>query len=114
MALIRRELGDVLRRERQRQRRTLRQVCADASVSPGYLSEVERGEKEASSELLKSICDALGVRLSHVLHEVAHRVARFEEPGTTGAADAVSGLAPALALPVPHERAVPEVSVSAA
>jgi transcriptional regulator with XRE-family HTH domain len=105
MALMRRELGDVLRRERQRQQRTLRQVCATASVSPGYLSEIERGEKEASSELLKSICDALGVRLSHVLLQVAHRVAHTED---------TTELAAPVALPVTHERHVPRVSVSAA
>ena len=55
-------------------RRTLREVFSDALVSLGYLSEVERGQKEASSELLSSICTALNVPLSHVLRLVADRI----------------------------------------
>lgn len=73
-ALLRRELGEVLREYRQRQGRTLREVSSDARVSLGYLSEVERGQKEASSELLASICGALNVPLSHVLRLVADRI----------------------------------------
>ena len=73
-ALLRRELGEVLREYRQRQGRTLREVSSDARVSLGYLSEVERGQKEASSELLSSICKALNVPLRHVLRLVADRV----------------------------------------
>jgi transcriptional regulator with XRE-family HTH domain len=72
MVLLRRMLGDVLRRRRQDQHRTLREVSSAARVSLGYLSEVERGQKEASSELLASICDALGVRLSDILREVSN------------------------------------------
>jgi transcriptional regulator with XRE-family HTH domain len=60
MIVLRRELGEALRARRQSQGRTLRQVSSAASVSLGYLSEVERGEKEASSELLSAICHALG------------------------------------------------------
>src|SRR5216683_58041 len=67
MVLLRHLLGDVLRRLRLRQGRTLREVSAAARVSLGYLSEVERGQKEASSELLAAICTALGTPLSHVL-----------------------------------------------
>jgi len=78
MILLRRELGDVLRERRQRQHRTLREVSASASVSLGYLSEVERGQKEASSELLASICRALGVRLSDLLREVSEELAVVE------------------------------------
>ena len=73
-ALLRRELGEVLREYRNRQGRTLREVSSDAAVSLGYLSEVERGQKEASSELLASICQALNVPLSHVLRLVADRM----------------------------------------
>lgn len=73
-ALLRRELGEVLREYRTRQGRTLREVSSDATVSLGYLSEVERGQKEASSELLASICHALNVPLSHVLRLVADRI----------------------------------------
>ena len=71
MSLLRRELGAVLRRHREGQHRTLRAVAADAGVSLGYLSEVERGVKEASSELLAAICRALGVGLPELLVEVA-------------------------------------------
>lgn len=71
MTLMRRELGAALRRHRVDQHRTLRSVAADARVSLGYLSEVERGVKEASSELLAAICAALGVRLPELLVEVA-------------------------------------------
>ena len=78
MVLVRRLLGDVLRRQRLRQGRTLRQVSADARVSLGYISEVERGQKEASSELLAAICSALDVPLSTVLREVSEDLAREE------------------------------------
>lgn len=78
MVLLRQLLGDVLRQLRLRQGRTLREVSAAARVSLGYLSEVERGQKEASSELLASICKALGVPLSHVLREVSDQLALAE------------------------------------
>ncbi|NHC44571.1 helix-turn-helix domain-containing protein [Motilibacter aurantiacus] len=71
MIILRRLLGDVLRTRRQDQGRTLREVSAAARVSLGYLSEVERGQKEASSELLASICAALDVPMSEVLREVS-------------------------------------------
>ncbi len=78
MVLFRQLLGDVLRSRRIEQGRTLRQLCADASVSLGYMSEIERGQKEASSELLASICGALDVPLASVLHTVSRRVAQAE------------------------------------
>src|ERR1700744_759824 len=87
MVLLRHLLGDALRRLRVRQGRTLREVSATARVSLGYLSEVERGRKEASSELLASICDALGAPLSQVLREVSDGFALAElqnEPILTG------------------------------
>jgi transcriptional regulator with XRE-family HTH domain len=68
-------LGQVLRRLRTERGLTLRQVSADARVSLGYISEVERGRKEASSELLASLCDALDVALSDVLREVSELTA---------------------------------------
>lgn len=80
LILLRQELGDVLRHLRQSQGRTLREVSAAASVSLGYLSEVERGEKEASSELLFAICAALDEPLSSVLLAVSDRVAGREGP----------------------------------
>jgi transcriptional regulator with XRE-family HTH domain len=78
MILLRREFGDVLRERRQAQGRTLREVSASAAVSLGYLSEVERGEKEASSELLASICAALHLPMSQMLSHVSDRVAVTE------------------------------------
>jgi transcriptional regulator with XRE-family HTH domain len=78
MILIRRLLGDVLRRKRQDEGRTLRQLAAAARISPGYLSEIERGQKEPSSELLAAICEALEARLSDVLREVSIELAAAE------------------------------------
>ncbi|HEY1487598.1 MAG TPA: helix-turn-helix transcriptional regulator [Micromonosporaceae bacterium] len=78
MVLLRRMIGDVLRRHRTRQSRTLRDVSVAAGVSLGYLSEVERGRKEASSELLAAICGALDVSLAEVLREVSDDLAREE------------------------------------
>jgi len=69
--LLREAIGGILRRARTDRRRTLREVSHEARVSLGYLSEVERGRKEASSELLASICDALEFPLSDLLVEVA-------------------------------------------
>jgi len=76
--LLRSELGSVLRDSRQRQGRTLRDVSQTARVSLGYLSEVERGQKEASSELLASICEALDIPLCEALREVVERIALLE------------------------------------
>ena len=78
MVLLRRVIGDALRARRQGQHRTLREVSTAANVSLGYLSEIERGQKEASSELLAAICDALGTRLSAVLGEVSDTLALAE------------------------------------
>jgi transcriptional regulator with XRE-family HTH domain len=75
MVLLRRVLGDALRERRLAQARTLRDVSTEAKVSLGYLSELERGQKEASSELLASICDALGAQLSEVLRDVSDTMA---------------------------------------
>lgn len=69
--LLREAIGERLRRTRTAQHRTLREVSRTAKVSLGYLSEVERGRKEASSELLAAICDALSLPLSDLLHGVA-------------------------------------------
>ena len=78
MTLLRTQLGNTLRGHRLRQRRTLRDVSGAARVSLGYLSEVERGQKEASSELLASLCSALDLPLSDVLREVSDAVALEE------------------------------------
>jgi len=79
MVLLRRVIGDALRARRQGQHRTLREVSTAANVSLGYLSEIERGQKEASSELLAAICDALGARLSELLGEVSDTLLLAEE-----------------------------------
>ena len=78
MVLIRQEIGDVLRTHRQRQGQTLRQVAAKASVALGYQSEVERGQKEVSSEILASVAEALEVPLSVLMRQVSERVAAIE------------------------------------
>jgi XRE family transcriptional regulator, stress-response regulator len=77
-ALLREVIGDVLRRARTEQGRTLREVSDSARVSLGYLSEVERGRKEASSELLSAICGALDVPLSRVLSDAGETMERHE------------------------------------
>jgi len=76
--LLREVIGDVLRRARIDQGRTLREVSDAARVSLGYLSEVERGRKEASSELLSAICGALEVPLSRVLSDAGGEMAQEE------------------------------------
>jgi transcriptional regulator with XRE-family HTH domain len=100
--LLRHVLGDQLRRHRLAQDRTLREVSRAARVSLGYLSEVERGRKEASSELLGSICDALDVPLSTVLREVGDDLALHEllSGGMTTRGGTVP-LVPLTAAPVP-------------
>jgi transcriptional regulator with XRE-family HTH domain len=89
MTLLRTQLGTTLRGHRLRQRRTLRDVSGAARVSLGYLSEVERGQKEASSELLASICDALELELADLLAEVSEEL--------RGVRPAVRPVAPAAA-----------------
>ena len=84
MVLFRRLLGDVLRSKRLQRGMTLREVSAEARVSLGYISEIERGQKEASSELLASLCAALDVPLSEVLHDVSSLVAVEETPTLAG------------------------------
>jgi transcriptional regulator with XRE-family HTH domain len=104
MVLLRRVIGDALRSRRQAQHRTLREVSTAANVSLGYLSEIERGQKEASSELLAAICDALGARLSELLREVSSTVATVEQ---------VDGiLAPVPAAPAEEAPAEPTVSTT--
>jgi len=72
---LREAVGDALRRRRQAQGRTLREVAAAAGVSLTYLSEVERGRKEASSEVLEAVCSALDLVLAELLFEVAETLA---------------------------------------
>ena len=95
MVLLRRLLGDVLRERRREQGRTLREVSSRARVSLGYLSEVERGQKEASSELLGSICEALDLPLSSVLRDVSDHLALVEQ------VDSVDSVGAPVSLPAP-------------
>ena len=78
MVLVRQEIGDVLRDFRLQKAMTLRQVARRASVALGYLSEVERGQKEASSEILASVADALDTPISVIMREVGDRLAVIE------------------------------------
>jgi transcriptional regulator with XRE-family HTH domain len=78
MVLVRQEIGEVLRDVRLQKGRTLRQVASRASVALGYLSEVERGQKEASSEILASVADALDTPISVIMREVGDRLAVIE------------------------------------
>src|SRR6218665_777633 len=104
MVLVRQEIGDVLRDFRLQKGRTLRQVAGEASVALGYLSEVERGQKEASSEILAAVADALDTPLSVIMGEVSERLAIVEglavplAPGFPDSvpADLVSGFRPEL------------------
>ena len=77
--LLRTFIGEALRRRRLLQSRTLRQVSANARVSLGYLSEVERGQKEASSELLSAICTALDLTLAEIITDALVEISRQED-----------------------------------
>jgi transcriptional regulator with XRE-family HTH domain len=118
MVLFRRLLGDVLRRHRLRQSRTLRDVAAAARISLGYLSEIERGRKEASSELLASLCAALGISLADVLAEVSYDITRLERGalasvGFTGADPArVTAARPVASLAAAPAGRMPRVPVA--
>ena len=92
MVLFRRLLGDVLRSKRLQRGMTLREVSAEARVSLGYISEIERGQKEASSELLASLCAALDLPLSEVLQDVSSLVA-VEEAATVPGPQVVASAA---------------------
>ncbi|MEY3803363.1 MAG: XRE family transcriptional regulator [Actinobacteria bacterium] len=85
--LLRVAVGATLRAARTEQSRTLRDVARDARVSLGYLSEVERGQKEASSELLAAICTALGLNLSSVINDVGLHI-KSTEVATLSVVDA--------------------------
>ena len=92
-AWLREVIGDVLRNARTEQGRTLREVSDAARVSLGYLSEVERGRKEASSELLSAICDALDVPLSRVLTDAGENMAEREHATASAHLDVAATVA---------------------
>ena len=78
--LLRKLVGEVLRRYRLEQRRTLAEVAREACVSVPYLSEVERGRKEPSSEILAAVCDSLRIELSDLLAEVRRELVDDRAP----------------------------------
>lgn len=88
--LLRELMGAVLREVRRRQSRTLAQVAATAGISMQHLSDVERGRKDPSSELLAAITGALGVSVPQLLLRAADdallRGPGPERPGLVGAA----------------------------
>ncbi|WP_283616415.1 transcriptional regulator ClgR [Mycolicibacterium poriferae] len=100
--LLREVIGDVLRRARVEQGRTLREVSDSARVSLGYLSEVERGRKEPSSELLGSICGALDVPLSKVLTEAADEMAHEESIAAAVEKASTAGIDASTKVVIPH------------
>ncbi|MCX2932223.1 helix-turn-helix transcriptional regulator [Mycobacterium sp. CVI_P3] len=107
--LLREVIGDVLRDARTSQGRTLREVSDSARVSLGYLSEVERGRKEASSELLSAICSALDVPLSRVLTDAGEKMAdreRVARLSTVRDQDASIAVATKVVIPHPVAMAV--------
>jgi transcriptional regulator with XRE-family HTH domain len=120
MPVLREVVGQTLRALRMRQRRTLREVSATARVSLGYLSEVERGQKEPSSELLAAICGALDVELSDLFAEVSQTLRREEKLALSNRV-ALVGSGPARIAPAPggdkpataQVRALPTVTVAA-
>jgi transcriptional regulator with XRE-family HTH domain len=105
MPVLRQVVGETLRALRMRQRRTLREVSASARVSLGYLSEVERGQKEPSSELLAAICGALDVELSELFAEVSQTLRREEKLALASNSVALVGTAKARISPAPAGKA---------
>ncbi|WP_354529316.1 helix-turn-helix transcriptional regulator [Nakamurella sp. UYEF19] len=124
--LLRDALGETLRDARNSQNRTLRDVSTAANVSLGYLSEVERGRKEASSELLASICDALDLQMSDVLDTVSQNlrtdsriaaaksrvIENSSKRGMGSGADHRSGIETSLRIVLPYGAGRPEASVA--
>jgi transcriptional regulator with XRE-family HTH domain len=110
MPVLRQVVGETLRGLRMRQRRTLREISASARVSLGYLSEIERGQKEPSSELLAAICGALDIELSELFWEVSSTLRREEKLASAGRIAAVPGAGSARISPAPaSDSAGPQV-----
>ncbi|GIH10203.1 hypothetical protein Rhe02_82700 [Rhizocola hellebori] len=104
--LLRSVLGEALRRARLEQGRTLADVAVAARISMPYLSEVERGLKEVSSEVLAALCEALGIDLSELLMAIIIQLTSDPVlPLTVGRQMTVGGLRPSP--PVQHRLAPP-------
>ncbi|MEV6279704.1 helix-turn-helix domain-containing protein [Nocardia sp. NPDC051832] len=84
--LWREALGQRLRALRQEQRETLAETAGRAGVSPQYLSEVERGLKEPSSEMVAAMAGALGTSLGGLVHQIADDLVRLRQPEFTRSA----------------------------
>jgi|SRR5690625_4415695 len=78
--LFREVIGDLLRQVRQDQGRTLRDVAGHAQVSVPYLSEVERGRKEASSEVLSALCRSLGIEMGDLIVSTGRQLMAASAP----------------------------------
>ena len=85
-------VGDVLRRERLAQERTLKEVSDEARISMPYLSELERGRKEASSEILAAAAQALGLRLSDLISLAYSRLGEYEKVAAAGSRASVGAV----------------------
>lgn len=80
MKLFREALGEVLREERLAQKKTLRTLSSEATIALGYLSEVERGQKELSSEILYSIAtQGLGLDTHEVVIRAGLRLGGLDD-----------------------------------
>lgn len=77
--ILREVVGDELRRAREQQNKSLRSVSRDAAISLSYLSEVERGLKEPSSEIISSITRALKIKMSDLYLGVSFELAKHED-----------------------------------
>lgn len=111
--MVRRLVGEVLREQRRELGRTLREVSADARVSLGYISEIERGQKEASSECLAAICRALDLRMSELMSNVSEAIA-VEEAATDAATVSSAATVEVGAIPAAEVGAIPAEATSAA
>lgn len=77
--LLREAFGSVIREHREKSGKTLRQVSTDAQMALGYISEVERGRKEASSEMIAALCQALDLPMVVLLSKVGAIMQPFEK-----------------------------------
>lgn len=92
--ILRKVVGEELRRTREQQEKSLRSLSNDAAISLGYLSEVERGLKEPSSEIIYSITRALGIKMSDLYLGVSFELAKYENDYLV--ADVEEGMSEAL------------------
>lgn len=80
--ILRVALGEVLRQERQAQGKTLRKISGTGLIALGYLSEIERGQKEASSEIIEGVAVALGMPAHELIMKASLMMAGITIPDT--------------------------------